>query len=203
MHQTTTRRAPPMANATASASTPATARPGRAGSLPGAGHAPTGHRVPLRQAVRDERRRSDPRAPLEDRRRYSLETLRRSVVAPRRTSARRREDRRYPMLDRFDGGMLALAVALVGLSVLDSTFTLMLLAAGGREVNPFMAWLLEYGVAPFAAVKMLLTGVPAVLLVATGNFRVFGRIRARSLLAALVGLYGGLIVYEIGLLSLV
>ena len=137
-----------------------------------------------------------------DRRRYSLETLRRSVVAPRRTSARRRADRRYPLLDAYDGTMLALAVALVGLSVVDATFTLQLLASGGREVNPFMAWLLGYGVAPFAAVKMLLTGVPAVLLVATGNLVVFGRFRARSALAALVGLYGGLIVYELGLLSL-
>ena len=142
------------------------------------------------------------RAPGLERRRYSLETLRRSVVAPRRTSARRRTDRRYPVLDAYDGTMLALAVALVGLSVVDATFTLQLLAAGGREVNPFMALLLEYGVAPFIAVKMILTGVPAVLLVATGNLVVFGRFRARSALAALVGLYGGLIVYELGLLSL-
>lgn len=118
-------------------------------------------------------------------------------------NARRREDRRYPLLDRFDSGMLALAVALVGLSILDSTFTLMLLAGGGRELNPLMAHLLEHGVAPFAAAKMALTGIPAVLLVATGNLPVlFGRVRARSVLAALVGLYSGLIVYELGLLSL-
>lgn len=142
-------------------------------------------------------------APRTDRRRYTLETLRRSVVAPRRMSARRREDRRYPLLDRFDSGMLALAVALVGLSVLDSLFTLTLLANGGRELNPFMDHLLGYGVAPFAAAKMLLTAVPAVILVATGNLLVFGRVRARSMLAALVGLYAGLIVYELALLSLV
>ena len=142
------------------------------------------------------------RSPGSDRRRYSLETLRRSFVAPRRTSARRRADRRYPLLDAYDGTMLALAVALVGLSVVDATFTLQLLASGGREVNPFMAWLLEHGVAPFAVVKMFLSAVPAVLLVATGNLVLFGRFRARSALAALVGLYGGLIVYELGLLSL-
>ena len=153
-------------------------------------------------AANDARHVPSRRLPGTERRRYSLETLRRSVVAPRRTSARRRTDRRYPLLDAYDGTMLALAVALVGLSVVDATFTLQLLASGGREVNPFMAWLLGYGVAPFAAVKMLMTGVPAVLLVATGNLVVFGRFRARSALAALVGLYGGLIVYELGLLSL-
>ena len=137
-----------------------------------------------------------------DRRRYTLRTLWHSAVAPRRFGARRREERRYPLLDRFDAGMLTLAVALVGLSVLDSLFTLTLIAAGGRELNPFMAYALEHGVGAFAAVKMTLTAVPAVLLVATGNLALFGRARARSLLAALVGLYGGLIVYEIGLLSL-
>ena len=154
-------------------------------------------------AANEARHNPSRRVPGTDRRRYTLETLRRSIVAPRRMSARRRADRRYPLLDAYDGTMLALAVALVGLSVVDATFTLQLLASGGREVNPFMAWLLGYGVAPFAAVKMLLTGIPAVLLVATGNLVVFGRFRARSALAALVGFYAGLIVYELGLLSLI
>jgi len=153
-----------------------------------------------------ERRGTDPeaspRAPGADRRRYTFETLRRSVLAPRRMHARRREDRRYPLLDRFDSGMLALAVALVGFSILDSLFTLILLSAGGRELNPFMDHLLGFGVAPFVAVKMVLTAVPALILVATGNLLAFGRVRARSVLAALVGFYAGLIVYEIGLLSL-
>jgi len=106
------------------------------------------------------------------------------------------------MLDRFDSGMLVLAVTLVGLSILDSLFTLILLAAGGSELNPFMNAVLGHGVWAFTAVKMTLTAVPAVLLVATGNLPVFG-MRARSILAALVGLYAGLIVYELGLLSLV
>ena len=135
-----------------------------------------------------------------DRRVYSLETLRRSVVAPRRTAARRGEDRRFPVLDRFEPGLLALAVALLGLSILDSTFTLMLLAAGGSEVNPFMNWVLGHGVVAFAVVKMALTAVPAVLLVATANVPVFG-VRPRSVLAAFVGLYAGLICYELALLA--
>ena len=138
-----------------------------------------------------------------ERRAFTLRTLRCALLAPRRFTARRTEDRRYPLLDRYENGMLALAVALVGLSVLDATFTLMILAAGGTEANPFMNYLLGHGVAPFVAVKMALSAVPAVLLVAAGNLKMFGVLRARSALAALVGMYGGLIVYELALLSLI
>lgn len=151
----------------------------------------------------DKTRTGNParREPGDDRRRYTLRTLCGSVVSARRTAVRRQDDRRYPMLDRFDSGMLALAVTLVGLSIVDATFTLMLLAAGGSEVNPFMNWMLGHGVGPFTIVKLVLTAVPAVLLVATGNLKVFGIVRARSVLAAFVGMYAGLIVYEIGLLA--
>jgi len=84
-----------------------------------------------------------------------------------------------------------------------SVFTLTLIAHGGTEVNPFMNWMLQQSISAFVGVKMLLTAIPAVLLVATGNLKVFGRFRARSILAAALGLYCGLIVYELGLLSLI
>ena len=136
-----------------------------------------------------------------DRRTYTLETLWRGAVAPRRTAGRRSADRRFPLLDVPEGGVVALALLLVGLSIADAVFTLTLLSRGGTELNPIMAALLEVGVPAFAATKMALTAVPAVLLVATANVRLFGRIRARSVLGALVGLYAGLIVYELLLLS--
>ena len=144
----------------------------------------------------DSRRFAEP-----DRRRYTLTTLWRGAVAPRRMAGRRTEDRRFPVLDRHDAGVVTLALLLVCLSITDAVFTLTLLSWGGSELNPFMASLLEIGVGPFAAVKMALTAVPAVLLVATANVRLFGRVRARSILGAMVGLYAGLICYELLLLS--
>ncbi len=105
------------------------------------------------------------------------------------------------MLDRFDSGMLTLAVILMLLSVTDSVFTLTLISRGGTEFNPFMNALLQHSVWAFTAVKMLLTGVPAIILVAAGNLLLFNRWRARSILAAMVGMYLGLIAYELFLLS--
>ena len=135
-----------------------------------------------------------------DRRSYSMATLWRSAAAPRRMRGRRSGDRRFAVLDRHDAGVVTLALLLVGLSITDAVFTLTLLSWGGTELNPFMAALLEIGVGPFAAVKMALTAIPAVLLVATANLKVFG-VRSRSILGALVGLYAGLVAYELVLLS--
>ncbi len=136
-----------------------------------------------------------------ERRAYTTGTLVRCAVAPRRMIGRRKEDRSYPLLDRFDSGMLTLAVILMLLSVMDSVFTLTLISRGGTEANPFMNALLQHSVWAFTAVKMLLTGVPAVILVAAGNLLLFKRWRARSILAAMVGMYLGLIAYELFLLS--
>ncbi|MFK7992565.1 MAG: DUF5658 family protein [Granulosicoccus sp.] len=135
-----------------------------------------------------------------DRRAYSLNTLKNCVVAPRRMYGRRKGDRRYALLDRFDSGVVMLAVVLMILSILDAVFTLSLITRGGTEANPFMNALLQHSVWAFTGFKMLLTGIPAIMLVATGNLLLFGRYRARSILAALVGLYLGLMTYHVALL---
>jgi len=138
-----------------------------------------------------------------DRRHYSLSTFKHQITAPRRTQGRRKEDRRFPVLDRFETGLFTLAMSLLCLSIMDAMFTLTLISHGGTEVNPFMNAMLGVSVWAFVAVKMLLTAIPAVVLVATSNLVVFGVIRVRMILAAAVGMYAGLIVYELALLSLI
>jgi len=138
-----------------------------------------------------------------ERRSYSLKTLSCCLVSPRRFNGRRSSDRRFPVLDQFENSIGFFAVGLMVLSVMDSIFTLTLIANGGTEVNPFMNWLLQIDVLVFVSVKMLLTGLAAVLLVAMSNVMLFKRFRARSILAVALGLYCGLIVYELGLLSIV
>lgn len=138
-----------------------------------------------------------------ERRNYTFTSLRHQVIAPQRMAGRRSGDRSFPVLDRFESGMLTLALLLIVCSILDSMFTLTLIAHGGTEVNPFMNWALQKSVWLFTSLKMLLTAVPAIILVATGNIKLFGVVRARTILAIAVGFYFGLLLYEIGLLSLV
>lgn len=131
-----------------------------------------------------------------DRRTYSMTTLAKCALSPRRMHGRRSGDRRHAVLDRFDSGIFFLAIALMVLSVLDSIFTLIIISRGGSEANPFMDSLLQHSVWAFVGFKMLLTGVPAIVLAATGNLKLFGRYRAKSVLAALVGVYLGLMGYH-------
>lgn len=138
-----------------------------------------------------------------DRRDYTFATFYHQLLAPRRDHGRRKADRRFPVLDRFEPALATLAMVLMCLSIMDSMFTLTLIANGGTEVNPFMNAMLEISVWAFAGVKMFLTAVPAIILVATANVKVFGLFRCRSILGAAVGLYAGLIVYELALLSLI
>ena len=137
-----------------------------------------------------------------DRRNYSFNTLKQCAVAPRRMHGRRQGDRSYALMDQFDSGIVTLAIALMILSIMDAVFTLTLISRGGSEVNPFMNALLQHSVWAFTGFKMILTGIPAIILVAVGNMLLFKKYRARSILAALVGVYLGLIVYHLALLHI-
>lgn len=95
-----------------------------------------------------------------------------------------------------------MAVTLMLLSLMDAIFTLTLIANGGSELNPVMNFFLGYGIFAFVAAKVLLTAVPAVILIGCGNHKLFNRIRVRTIVAASIGFYAGLICYELGLLSL-
>ena len=137
-----------------------------------------------------------------ERRNFTLATLSRCLVNPRRGQGRRSADRRYPKQDVFDGSAMLLAVLLTVFSLADATMTLILLGRGGTELNPVMRVVIESGgIAPFIIVKMMLTVIPAIILVSTQNLKVFGLIRVRSILAAMVGGYFGLLLYEVLLLS--
>ena len=127
---------------------------------------------------------------------YSLASLYHCLVNPRRTRGRRNGDRRFPVLDIFDSGVFSLIILLTVFSIIDATCTLTLIARGGSELNPVMNYFLEKSNVWFMLVKMLLTAVPGLLLVAMCNVPVFRHLRCRSILAAAVGMYAGLILYE-------
>lgn len=138
-----------------------------------------------------------------DRREFTLQTLWHCLKNPRRASGRRRSDKRYPLLDVFDGGAMFLAVALITLSLCDAFFTLNIIAQGGQEVNPIMNHMLNYGTFAFVASKMMLTALAVVVMTAAGNLKIFGLVRVRSVIALLIGLYAGLIVYELLILAMI
>lgn len=146
--------------------------------------------------VRVEERRSG-----YDRRRLSARTFLQGGLYPRRRNGGRRRTDTIELVDWHEPHLMFLAVAILLLSVTDAFLTLTLLSAGAYEANPVMRFVLERQPELFATVKMSLTGVGVLVLVACARLTVFRVIRVSSVLRGCLFCYAGLIAYECWLLQ--
>lgn len=151
---------------------------------------------------------SEPAAPLverraaqSDRRRFTLRSLLRGGLIPRRRAGRRASDQYLP-IDWHDPYLLFLALVMLLLSITDAFLTVTLLADGAIETNPLLAFVLDEHPKLFAGVKMLLTGASIIVLVSVARTRLLGIISARWLFQGLVLAYVVLVAYELWLVSL-
>lgn len=119
----------------------------------------------------------------------------------RRTPPRRADDSRFHSLDWHAPHLLAVAIGILLLCVVDAFLTLVLLQGGAYEANPLMATLVYRNVAVFAALKTAMTGAGIVLMVILARYRFMRLVRVDSVLYAVLVLYAGLIGYEIWMLK--
>jgi len=120
----------------------------------------------------------------------------------RRTPPRRLDDSRFHSLDWHSAHLLAVAIGILLLSVVDAFLTLMLLQGGGiAEVNPIMAVLIYRSVAVFAALKMAMTSVSIILMVILARHRILRLLRVEWVLYGVLVAYVGLIGYEVWMLK--
>ncbi len=143
-----------------------------------------------------EERRVDNR----DRRRMSVKSLLHGGLRPRRRQHRRDYNEQYHVLDLHDSELMWLALGIVIMSCLDALFTLNLLAVGAEEINILMRSLINADINRFLVVKIGVTSISVITLVAASEYRVLGRVRVRFLLRGLFLIYFSLLVYEIVLL---
>jgi hypothetical protein len=130
-----------------------------------------------------------------DRRRTTLRTFVQGSLTPRRRGGRR-ADERHHLVDWHEPHLLFLSVMILMLSVADAFLTLTLLTVGATEANPFLAYILEDHPKLFAAVKMGLTSVGVLVLVAVARAPLFRVMRAGTVMHWLLAAYVALIVYE-------
>ena len=105
-----------------------------------------------------------------DRRRGAKAQFKYFLVNGRRELARREEDKiRYFFFDRYNQRIFAAITAILMLSIFDALLTLILIARGSSELNPVMAYFLEYGPLPFIISKYLLTCIGVVILLIFKN----------------------------------
>jgi Domain of unknown function (DUF5658) len=119
----------------------------------------------------------------------------------RRAPPRRLGDSRYHSLDWHAAHLLAVAIGILLLSVVDAFLTVVLLQRGAVEVNPLMAQLVYGNVAAFAGLKMAMTSVGIVLMVVLARYRFLRLLRVEWVLHAMLATYAILIGYEVWMLK--
>jgi Domain of unknown function (DUF5658) len=119
----------------------------------------------------------------------------------RRAPPRRLDDSRFHSLDWHSAHLLAVAISILLLSVMDAFLTVVLLQGGADEVNPIMAALIYRSVGVFAALKMGLTGVSVALMVFLARYRFMRLLRVEWVLYGVLIAYVTLISYEVWMLK--
>ena len=99
--------------------------------------------------------------------------------------------------------MFALALGILTLCVADGVLTIFLISRGAIEANPFMALFVPHNLGLFAAVKLTLTSVGALVLVACSRMKLFRAIPGEAFLFAIFLSYLALIVYQVRLINIV
>ncbi len=93
--------------------------------------------------------------------------------------------------------MLAMIVALLGLTILDGVLTLELIDLNSEEINPVMAHLIRRGDVAFLMGKYILTAIGIPFLVVYQHYPLFRtRFRVGWLLPIFLGLYLILLFYQ-------
>ncbi len=121
---------------------------------------------------------------------------------PRRRSATRRlHDSRFYALDWHAAHLLAVAIAILLLSLVDAFVTLLLLSGGADEINPVMATVVYTSASVFTVVKMAMTGVCVVFMVFMARYRFLRLVPVEWVLYVILVAYVGLVAYEFWLLK--
>ena len=134
----------------------------------------------------------------DERRRWSVRSILQGAFSPRRRAGRRASD--HTPIDWHHPHLMFLSLVMLGLSVADALLTVTLLNRGAEETNPLLALFVTLHPSLFAAVKMALTGISTVLLVAVAQSRVFRMISGKLVLQSLALTYLALVLYEAWLL---
>lgn len=132
-----------------------------------------------------------------DRRQRPTPMFSRYTFLGRRRRNRREADpnKRY-YIDRIDGHYRLALLIVVLFIVTDAFSTLHIIAKGGGEANPIMAWMLERGTEWFLTVKIATALCGFVLLAVHRFFPV-----ARTLAVMLLLCYGAIVAYHVYLLT--
>lgn len=135
-----------------------------------------------------------------ERRLFTWRTVAWGYTRSRRRHQRREADPVPLFADWHHPWLFFLATTTMLLSSMDAFFTLQLIARGAVEVNPVMAFALDFGHSAFAASKMFLTAFAILTLVYLSRTRFCNFFRTGLILTTAFSLYACLVCYQFVLL---
>ncbi len=136
-----------------------------------------------------------------ERRSWSVGAFWHGARYPRRRAGRRAADGTYPIIDWHSPRIFAAVLAILLLCVTDGVLTVVLIANGAVEINPFMAKFVPHSLGWFAAVKLSLTAVGLGVLAACSRMRLFRAVRGEVFLWVILAGYMVLVAYELAMLE--
>ena len=105
-----------------------------------------------------------------DRRSNDVPEAKSLFIYRRRKKVRRKEDEyKISYFDQYGSGIFIAIVLLIFLSIIDAFLTLFLMDHGASEVNPIMAYFLNFGPITFISVKYFLTCYSILVLLIFSN----------------------------------
>ena len=134
-----------------------------------------------------------------DRRKRKIPPLKYLLFGGRRKGIRRKEDENNLSIpDNHSSKILAIAVIILALSIIDGLFSLHLISNGAGEANLFLSYLIELNPYIYFYVKCFLTGISAIILILLRNYRskIFG-IRISTMLPIIATFFMIVISYSL------
>ncbi len=131
-----------------------------------------------------------------DRRTRPTPLLSRHTFKGHRRKARRLEEDCNYYVDRYELRYLFVITAILVLCFADAYMTLTLMRFGGSELNPFMLALMNKNIVLALVIKYLITVSCLTFFLVHKNFKVFGIIRVKALIYAVLYVYTALVGME-------
>jgi len=134
-----------------------------------------------------------------DRRRHKIPEIKSLFIHKRRKTIRRQDDKENIFyFDQYSSTLFGAIVVFLLLNIIDGWLTLFLLDHGATEINPIMAYFLNFGPLTFMSVKYFLACYSVIILVIFNNvFLKKIKIYTRSLFSYTIGVFMLIVAWEL------
>ena len=126
-----------------------------------------------------------------DRRSNKIPGIKSFFIYGRRKKIRRQNDKyRITYFDQYSSTLFVVIISILFLNIIDALLTLFLIEHGATEINPIMAYFLNFGPLTFMSVKYLLISFSVIVLLIFNNvFLLKRKIFTRSLFSYAIGMF--------------